>query len=475
MQRIAGVKHQTRQSLAAPQGRHGLAVLCVVLGMLCPATEAVAKERLPAGEHAARGLQLLRTKPYLPADLDQEIFDALPSVWEEPLRTQAANASPAERRQMAFERYGLTPSPEDLARPLQYVVAENGSWTMSCLACHQGQVAGQAIPGVPNSSYALETLTEDVRLVKLRQGKPLGHMDIGSLLLPLGTTAGTTNAVVFGMALMHHRDRDLNILSKPPRLDMPHHDMDAPAWWHVKKKKRIYADGFAPAGHRMLMQFLLVKENGPEKFREWEDDFRQIEAWIESLEPPAWPWAIDAELAEQGRIVFEQTCSECHGTYASTGDTYPERMVPIDEIGTDRVRFDALAAENRRDLFESWFGHHGRDGGLAEPAGYVAPPLDGLWATAPYFHNGSVPTLWHLMHPDERPAVWKRTPTGYDQRLVGLEVTTFDTMPADPMPSAERRRHFDTRKHGKSASGHDYPDLLSEDEKTAVLEYLKTL
>ena len=452
-----------------------VAVVLVLSGAVSSCANAQAAEGVATGQWAAKGSELLRTKAYLPADLDNEVFQMLPNVWEEPLRSRAARATTAERQRVSMERYGLTPSPEDPSRPLQYVVSRDGSWTMSCLACHQGQVAGRVIPGVPNSNYALETLTEDVRLVKVRQRKPLGHMDVGSLLLPLGTTAGTTNAVVFGIALMHHRDADLNILSRPPRFDMPHHDMDAPAWWHVKKKSRIYADGFAPTGHRMLMQFLLVKENGPEKFREWEDDFRSIEAWIESLEAPAWPWEVDTAVAEKGRLVFEKSCSECHGTYSAEGDTYPERIVPIDEIGTDRVRYDALTAENRRDLFESWFGHYGDDGGLAEPEGYVAPPLDGIWATAPYFHNGSVPTLWHVLYPDQRPTVWKRTPTGYDQTAVGLEISTFDAMPSEPMSSAERRRHFDTSKPGKSAAGHDYPALLSGEEKRALLEYLKTL
>jgi hypothetical protein len=454
----------------------GLSTTLTSVSLAVPAAgQEHASDWTPSSPAAAEGLALLRSRAYLPADLDADVFAALPEVWEEPLRSQAAKATPAERARMAMERYGLTPDPDDPSQSLQYVVGADGSWTMSCLACHQGQVAGRAIPGVPNSTFALETLTEDVRLVKLRQGKPLGHMDIGSLLLPLGTTAGTTNAVVFGMALMHHRDKDLNILSKPPRLNMPHHDMDAPAWWHVQKKKRLYADGFAPSNHRILMQFLLVKENGPERFREWEDDFRAIESWIMSLQPPAWPGEIDAPLAEQGRVVFEAHCSECHGTYAASGDTYPERIIPIDEIGTDRRRYDALTASHRRDLIESWFGSYGSDGGLTEPEGYVPPPLDGIWATAPYFHNGSVPTLWHVLHPDERPAVWKRTPTGYDQAAVGLEVTSFDAMPTGPMPTAERRRYFDTSKPGKSAAGHDYPSRLSAEEKQAVLEYLKTL
>jgi len=220
-----------------------------------------------------------------------EVFDQLWTTWEEPLRSRAEAASLAERRRLAMERYGLVPHPDDPTRSLQYVVDEAGRWTMSCLACHQGQVRGEPIPGVPNSTYALETLTEEVREVKVRLGKPLAHMDVGSMFLPLGTTVGTTNAVIFGVALMRHRDAELNIVRRPPRFDLPHHDMDAPPWWHYAKRKSLYIDGFAPRGHRMLMQFLLVEQNGPEKFREWEDEFREIEAWIASLEPPAWPGA----------------------------------------------------------------------------------------------------------------------------------------------------------------------------------------
>ena len=432
-----------------------------------------------AGEAAAaHGLHLLLTQPYLPADFDQDVFDELWTTWEEPLRRQAAEASVEDRRRMAMGRYGLVPRPEDPTRPLQYVVGSDGRWTMNCLACHQGQVGGQMIPGLPNSTYALETLTEEVRLVKVRQRKAFGHMDIGSLLLPLGTTNGTTNAVMFGVALMRHRDADLNIVTRPPRFDLVHHDMDAPPWWHYAKRKTLYADGFAPKSHRMLMQFLLVKENGPEKFRAWEDGFRDIEAWIESLTPPHWPHAIDASLAREGERVFRQHCAECHGTYGA-GGAYPDRVIPIAEVGTDRVRLDSLTARERSDLNGSWFGNHGRDaGGIGDresPAGYVAPPLDGIWASAPYFHNGSVPTLWHVLHPTDRPVVWKRTPTGYDEARVGLEIEEAADMPPGKLTSAERRRWFDSRKPGKSAAGHDFPDVLSEADKRAVLEYLKQL
>jgi hypothetical protein len=108
------------------------------------------------------------------------------------------------------------------------------------------------------------------------------------------------------------------------------------------------------------------------------------------------------------------------------------------------------------------------------PAGYVAPPLDGIWASAPYLHNGSVPTLWHLLNPDQRPLVWKRTENGYDQTRVGLEVQELKGIPSSITAPAERRAYFDTRAKGKSAKGHDFPSVLTQSEKQAVLDYLKT-
>ena len=65
----------------------------------------------------------------------------------------------------------------------------------------------------------------------------------------------------------------------------------------------IYIDGFAEKGHRGLMQFMLVPQNGPENFRRWEEDFRDVYAYISSLEPPTYPYAIDEQLAARGRAV----------------------------------------------------------------------------------------------------------------------------------------------------------------------------
>ncbi|HTM56739.1 MAG TPA: hypothetical protein VL175_22090 [Pirellulales bacterium] len=440
------------------------------------ASQAAELERSQAAEGAfsGRGYQILRTKAFLPPDFDQETFDNLWQSWEEPLRTQAAAASPDERRAMAFSRYGFTSEPGDTSgKPQQYTVDSQGNWTMTCLACHQGKAAGRVIPGVPNSHFALQTLVDDVRNTKLRIKKRLVRMDLASAVLPLGTSNGTTNAVVFGMALMASRDPELNVIQRiPPKL--VHHDHDAPAWWNFKKKTHLYSDGFVGKNHRPLMQFMLIPENGPEKFAEWESDFREIYAWLESLSPPKYPFAIDRALAERGGDVFNTNCAECHGKYGRDA-SYPNKIVAIEEVGTDPVRLNALTVEHRAAYGASWFGHFGQDALVKDPGGYVAPPLDGIWASAPYLHNGSVPTLWHMLHPSERPAVWLRDEDGYDQEKVGLNVATMKTVPAEIKLGSDRRKYFDVTATGKSAQGHTFPEALDEDEKRAVLEYLKTL
>ena len=98
----------------------------------------------------------------------------------------------------------------------------------------------------------------------------------------MGNSNGTTNAVMFGVALGFLRDENLNMRPADALPSFVHHDMDAPPWWNVKKKTYLYIDGFAPKSHRSLMQFLLVPQNDAAKFREWENDFKDLYAWIES-------------------------------------------------------------------------------------------------------------------------------------------------------------------------------------------------
>jgi mono/diheme cytochrome c family protein len=448
--------------------------LCLLLLLITVPAQAAEPSRTESA--AERGYRWLTTKAYLPADFDQEVFDNLWKVWPTELREKARDATPAERRRMTFSRYGLAerPAGDDAPTALGYVPDGKAGWVMNCLACHTGKVAGQVILGAPNSLYALATLTEEVRQTKLLMLKPLTHMDLGSLKMPLGSTRGTTNAVMFGVALGALRDPDLNYRRDVSVPRMRHHDMDAPPWWNVRRKKNLYSDGFVAKSHRPLLQFVMVPENSGATLRSWEEEYADILAWIESLEPPKYPGSSNRPLAAQGKIAFERVCAQCHGTYGEN-ESYPNRIVALEEVGTDPVRLQSLSVEYRQAMQDGWYGEYGAKPYVTDPGGYVAPPLNGIWASAPYLHNGSVPTLWHVLHPDERPTIWRRTEEGYDHSRMGLEVTTFDELPASAKSAAEKREYFDTRRPGKSAAGHPFPNELSEEEKQAVLEYLKTL
>jgi hypothetical protein len=100
---------------------------------------------------------------------------------------------------------------------------------------------------------------------------------------------------------------------------------------------------------------------------------------------------------------------------------------------------------------------------------FEARVMEGIWAAAPYLHNGSVPTLYDLLQPaDQRPKAFKIGPA-YDKVKVGLaiEQTKFDY--------TLNTTDCSDRNSGNSRCGHEFGTQLPPEEKKALLEYLKTL
>jgi|GEM_PF-1878118 len=102
----------------------------------------------PANPAAERGYRFLTDTPLIPADFHESTFDEVWTAWSQPLKSKAAIVSPAERRCMAFDRYGLTTRPgDDFGKSLQYVVTADRGWSMNWFACHEGTVYGTPMPG----------------------------------------------------------------------------------------------------------------------------------------------------------------------------------------------------------------------------------------------------------------------------------------------------------------------------------------
>jgi hypothetical protein len=199
----------------------------------------------------------------------------------------------------------------------------------------------------------------------------------------------------------------------------------------------------------------------------------ELEAWLRKVQPPPYPFPVNRTLAAEGQQVYNAECSSCHGTPGA----WTARLVTVakpgeregqNQIATDAYRigmWDSASAETYN-RYASGYDWKFKD--FQDLDGYVAAPLNGIWTRAPYLHNGSVPTLWHLLRPTQRPERFYRGYDVLDTVHVGFQWTT-------PQESARRFFLYDTRLRGNSNRGHEYGSGLSEAQKAALLEYLKTL
>lgn len=113
-----------------------------------------------------------------------------------------------------------------------------------------------------------------------------------------------------------------------------------------------------------------------------------------------------------------------------------------------------------------------KDQVCAEPPlmiAYESRVLQGIWATAPYLHNGSVPTLAELLKPAAARVPTFKIGPAYDPVNVGLATEQSN------LSSTLQTTDCSNKRSGNSRCGHEYGTTLTEDEKKSLLEYLKTL
>ena len=237
-----------------------------------------------------------------------------------------------------------------------------------------------------------------------------------------------------------------------------------------------------------------------------------IETALEKLKPPTWPGAfgaIDPAKAARGRALFAANCQMCHGISKIAGTTPEEwhvRVVPLTRIGTDpnqavgfaKATYDATklgmgtalpGPEGLKYVVEHiknqayvdagipkslWpvYDGHGRKGISVAPCGYKARPLVGVWATPPFFHNGSVPSLFDMLS-ETRPAHPILGNPEFDPVRVGLV--------QEPAPGTVT---MDTALPGNSNAGHWFTNdtarkgrvgrAFADAEKYDLIEYLKS-
>ncbi len=199
----------------------------------------------------------------------------------------------------------------------------------------------------------------------------------------------------------------------------------------------------------------------------------RIEEWLLTLPSPAYPFAIDRALAEQGKPIYAQYCASCHGKSGRDfSGQYVGHVQPIEDIATDRWRLDSYTrelAQNQGTLYSTREQHRFKR--FRKTNGYANMPLDGIWLRAPYLHNGSVPTIRDLLQPaSKRPKRFFRGNDIYDQKNLGF-VSNTTTAYERPLFL------YDVSVDGNGNRGHEggkYGTLLSDTQKDALIEYLKT-
>jgi hypothetical protein len=205
----------------------------------------------------------------------------------------------------------------------------------------------------------------------------------------------------------------------------------------------------------------------------------RVTQFIMDLRPPAYEekipqggkFSIKRDLAKIGEGIYREKCAACH---APDGEKVGQ-VEAVADIGTDRTRLDAFTHDLAKELNQlkddSWSlrGPSWRLKNFKKTDGYVNQPLDGVWLRAPYLHNGSVPTLRDLLkRPEERPKVFFRGNDLYDWVNVGFK----SDVPGEPGRSFFC---YNTTEKGNGNQGHAYGTELSEEQKDALIEYLKTL
>lgn len=185
----------------------------------------------------------------------------------------------------------------------------------------------------------------------------------------------------------------------------------------------------------------------------------RVSDWITELPPPKYPEPIEAAKAERGKAVwYREKCNQCH----DFGAQQAGQITRLPDIGTDpgrQLSFPPTAPEAFKKLGvgKPWHITHYR-----KTDGYLNVWTDGVWARGPYLHNGSVPTLWELLQPvEQRPKTFYRGCDALDRQKVGWKCAEGFV--------------YDTSLPGNQNTGHLYGTTLPDDEKWALVEYMKTL
>ncbi len=183
-------------------------------------------------------------------------------------------------------------------------------------------------------------------------------------------------------------------------------------WGNYRYKKpldQLYVDGgFSGKTSAVTYRLAFSQDLAGRDYEEYVDEFEShAPEFLKQVRPPAYPFAINQDLIEPGHRVYENNCAECHGSFQATqqGWSLDYEGILVENVGTDDQRHKFFT-----EVVRDYYAKNGEpesnkdlEAKIEFRKGYMAPPLVGIWARAPYLHNASVANLRQLLgRPQDR-------------------------------------------------------------------------
>jgi processive rubber oxygenase RoxA-like protein len=413
--------------------------------------------------------------------------------------------------------------------------SQGTGFSFSCAACHSSNLFGKTVLGMTNRFpkaneffIKAKSVSELVQpgFFKLYTGATSGETEmiknfkknIRSVGLKRPLTLGLDTSLAQVSLSLNRRNPDpyasfSDRYALSPRsdaiLDKQPADSKPAVWWNVKYKNRWLSDGSVVSGNPIFTN-ILWNEIGRGT------DLTQLESWLQqnehvikeittavfSSEAPRFTdffpaSKIDLKLAKQGEQIFNNTCARCHGNYdkawslPNADQLSPEEKLrtvevrykaqtQVEDVGTDPYRYRGMKSlEQLNNLAIS------KKNGILIRAqeGYVPPPLVGIWARWPYFHNNSVPSLCAVLTAaKDRPKYYYSGEALDPAADFDGDCNGYPVGKATPESWKTSEHFYDTRKAGMGNMGHDEDiflengkELLLPEQKRALIHFLQTL
>ncbi|MCT4641534.1 MAG: cytochrome c [Bacteriovoracaceae bacterium] len=400
--------------------------------------------------------------------------------------------------------------------------------TVSCAACHSSNLFGTKVMGLTNrfpraneffihgkkalsliptklfkkiinptkkEELIFKTAKEAIQHIGLKKPK---HISLDTSLAQVGLSLAKRNLDPYAT-----KNRLTAMFPRKNKLRHLPADSKPAVWWNVKYKTKWLSDGSIESGNPIHTNFLwneIGRGIDLKKLDQWQKENKQIvkelTAYVFSTKAPRFndffANQIDINKAKKGEALFKKSCAGCHGTYEKGWSdefsvTYEEKIAttkiwfhtktPTIDVGTDPYRYQGMKYFykdlNRLAISE-------QIGTLVKPKkGYVPPPLVGIWARWPYFHNNSVPTLYDILSKENN------RPSFYYPTAANDKKKDFDIL-KNGYPNIKTKENknmlFNTKLKGLSNMGHtkmlvnaDGSEKFTHQDKINIIHFLKTL